>query len=324
MVVGVTGGTGFIGRHMVNELVHQDVQVRVLSRRPDFVRHLWAAGNLEPWEGDLSRPDTLSGFIRDVRLLYHLGGEISESNYFEITNVIGTKNLLEACCDQRPKKIVYLSSVGVIGASGKGVVDELTPCNPKNAYEKSKYAGELSALGICDKFGIPVTVIRPSIVFGEEASTRHDSFAAWLRAIEKGRFRFIGTCDAVANYIYVGDFVRACLLAGESDKAAGEVYIASDPCSMRDFVFAATEFLGTRMPGTIPTWLAYGIALGFEAAGRLVHFSPPLTVSRVKALTSQVVYSSDKLHSELGFSPAVGWREGLRRTIEWYKRSDLL
>jgi nucleoside-diphosphate-sugar epimerase len=300
------------------------VQVRVLSRRADFARDLWEDGKFEIWEGDLSRTETLSGFMRDVRLLYHLAGEARENKYFEITNVIGTKNLLEACSDQRPERIVYLSSVGVIGARGKGVVDELTPCNPNNAYERSKYAGERAALAICGRLGIPFTVIRPSIVFGKEPKRAHDSFAAWLRAIDKGWFRFIGSCDAVANYIYVEDLVRACLLAGESDKAADEVYIASDPCSMRDFVFAATEFLGTRMPGTIPVWLAYGTALGFEAAGRFAHFSPPLTVSRVKALTSQVVYSSDKLHTELGFSPSVGWREGLRRTIEWCKQSNLL
>ena len=110
----------------------------------------------------------------------------------------------------------------------------------------------------------------------------------------------------------------------ESDKAAGEVYIVSDSCSLRDFVGATAEFLGVNMPGNLPTWLAYTLAVGFEVAGRVAHFSPPLTVRRVRALASRVVYSSDKLRKELGFSPAVGWREGLRRTLEWYKRNKLL
>ena len=110
----------------------------------------------------------------------------------------------------------------------------------------------------------------------------------------------------------------------DSDRATGETYIVSDSCPLREFVGAAAGYLGVRMPGNLPAWLAYAGAIGLEGASRLTHFSPPLTVSRVKALTTRVVYSSGKVQKELGFSPEVGWREGLRRTLEWYWEDGLL
>ena len=324
MLAAITGGTGFIGRHLVTSLVEQGIRVRVLTRRPEILRRLWPRGDVKPWVGDLTMPETLRGFPTSARVVYHLGGEARNTDYFNVVNVTGTKNLLEACYDQKLKRFVHLSSTGVIGASGAGVIDECTPCHPRSAYERSKYAGEQMVLALSKKFHILGTVIRPPNVFGEERPQNGDLWLAWLTAIQKGWFRFVGTGDSVANYIYVGDVVRACLLVPESDKAAGEVYIVSDSCSLRDFVGAAAEFLGVNMPGNLPTWLAYTLALGFEAAGKVANFSPPLTVGRVKALTNRVVYSSDKLRLELGFNPAVGWREGLHRTVEWYKQNKLL
>lgn len=324
MLVGVTGGTGFIGRHLVTSLVEQGVQARVLTRRPDLLGHLWPKADVEPWVGDLRMPETLRGFAANARVIYHLGGETRDATCFDKVNATGTKNLLEACRGEKLTRFVHLSSVGVIGATGAGEVSESTSCHPKNAYERSKYAGEQMALAAFEKFHMPVTLIRPTIVFGEEPNRDRDSLAMLLTALQKGWFRFVGTEDSVANYIYVGDVVKVCLLLAETDKATGEVYIVSDSCPLRAFVGAAAEFLGVGMPGHLPTWLAYILAGGFEVGARVANFSPPLTVGRVRALTSRIFYSNDKLRKKLGFSPTVGWREGLRRTLEWYERKNVL
>jgi len=324
MLAAVTGGTGFIGRHLVTSLVKHDARVRVLTRRPEILGQLWPRGDVEPWAGDLTAPETLRGFAQSARVVYHLAGETREANRFTMVNATGTMNVLEACCGQELTRFVHLSSVGVIGANGAGVVDESTPCFPRNAYERSKYAAEQMALTALRKFQIPVTLIRPTIVFGEEPNQERDSLGSWLSALQKGWFRFFGTGNSVANYIYVGDVVKACLLLAETDKATGEVYIVSDSCLLRDFVGAAVEFLGVGMPGTLPAWLGYAGGVAFEMAGKVAQFSPPLTVSRVRALTNRSMYSSNKLREELGFKPAVGWREGLRRTVEWYRRNTLL
>jgi nucleoside-diphosphate-sugar epimerase len=256
--------------------------------------------------------------------VYHLGGEIRNAAAFNAVNAVGTQNLLATCQGTKLERFVHLSSTGVMGASGAGSVNESTPCHPKNEYERSKFTGEQIVLTACKKYQVPVTVLRPTIVFGEGSNKDHDSLARWLYTIQKGWFRFTGSGDAVANYVYVGDVVQACLLVAKNAKATGKVYIVSDSCSLCDFVSTATEFLGVKMPGKLPTWLAYILAGGFQMAGKVARLSPPLTVGRVKALRNRVVYSSDKIRKELGFSPTVGWREGLRRTIEWYRKNKLL
>lgn len=210
MIVAVTGGSGFIGHHLVNTLIGRRVRVRLLTRRPEILQRLWPKGEVEPWVGDVTIPETLRGFARDVHVVFHLAVEIRDSARLTMVNETGTKNVLEVCRDQELTRFVYLSSVGVIGANGNGIVNESTPCHPKDEYERSKYAAEQIALNAFKEFHIPATVIRPTIVFGERPNKDHDSFAKWLQAIQKGWFRFIGTGDSVANYVYVGDVVRAC------------------------------------------------------------------------------------------------------------------
>ena len=324
MITAVTGGTGFIGRHLVNSLIKQDIHIRLLTRRPDIPQQLWPKGEIEPWAGDLTVPETLRGFADKARVVFHLAGEIRDATTFNAVNAMGTKNLLATCQGTKLERFVHLSSTGVMGASGTGFVDESTSCHPKNEYEKSKYAAEQIVWNAFKEFHIPVTIIRPTIVFGEGPNKGRDSLAQWLYAIQKGWFRFIGTSEVVANYVYVADVIQACLLVAKNDKSMGEVYIVSDSCSLRDFVGAATEFMGVKMPGSLPRWLAYILSVGFELLAKVSPFSPPLTINRVRALTSQVQYSSDKIRKELGFSPTVGWREGLHRTIEWYRKNKLL
>lgn len=323
-LVCVTGGTGYLGQHLVSKLLKRGTHIRVLTRRPETVRSLWPLGRVEPWQGDLAISERLRGFTENAEVVYHLAGETRDVSHLNLVNVMGTKNLLEACCCKKIKRFVHLSSVGVIGARGEGKVDESAPCRPRNKYQKSKYASELVVLAAFKNLRLPVTIVRPSIVFGEGIKQGHDSFAAWLKTIRKGWFRFIGSRDAVANYVYVEDVVQACLGLADSLESVGKVYIVSDSCSMHTFVGSAAEFLGAKMPGNMPVWLAYGLSIGLEMTGKVVNFSAPLTVSRVRALRSRVVYSSDKLREELPFKPVVGWREGLRRTIEWYKRNNLL
>lgn len=324
MITAVTGGTGFIGRHLVNSLIKQDIHIRLLTRRPDIPQQLWPKGEIEAWAGDLTVPETLRGFADKARVVFHLAGEIRDAVAFNSVNAMGTQNLLATCQGTKLERFVHLSSTGVMGARGTGLVDESAPCHPKNEYEKSKYAAEQIVWKASKNFHIPVTIIRPTIVFGEGPNNDRDSLARWLYAILKDRFRFIGTGDAVANYVYVEDVIQACLLVAKNDKGKSEVFIVSDSCSLRAFVSAAVEFLGVKMPGHLPTWLAYILAGGFEIAGKATHFSPPLTLSRVRALTNQVEYRNDKLRKELGFSPIFGWREGLHRTIEWYRRNNVL
>ncbi len=251
-------------------------------------------------------PESLQGFARGVSVVYHLAGENRDPRQMERVNVAGTENLLEACRHQELEKLVHLSSITAMGLSTALRVDETTPCDPRSPYQRSKYAAELIALRSAKRFQLPVTVIRPTSVFGEEPTHDDDRWAVWFKSLLKGRFRFFGAGDSVANYVYVGDVVGACLLVAASEKTTGEIHIVSDSCPLRDFVCAAAGFLGVETPGTLPVWLGYAGAMAFEMAGKLARFSPPLTVSRVRALTNRSIYGSQKLRADVGFRPTFG------------------
>src|SRR5437899_1842637 len=174
MAILVTGATGFIGRHLTKRLLESGSLVRVVTRNSERLPSEWAGR-----------------------------GETRDLSSMQAVNVEAMRGLAEAAVAAGVKRIVHVSSVGVISAVGSGVVTEETPCRPRNAYERSKLEGEQVVLACARAGRIEALIVRPTIVFGEGTARPGDSFLEWLRAVQQGRFVFIGT-KAVANYVYVG------------------------------------------------------------------------------------------------------------------------
>ena len=178
----VTGGTGFIGRHLVDQLVAEGASVRVLTRGSSRLAENWRGVEIEV--GDLRNGSSLRAPVQGCRVVYHLAGELREPAQFQATNTEGTQHLLEACQASPVESVVILSSVGVMGVRKPGPANEATACHPRNAYEKSKYAAEQLALAWSARTDIPVTVLRPTIVFGEGTRAYGDSMLSMMMAIQ--------------------------------------------------------------------------------------------------------------------------------------------
>jgi nucleoside-diphosphate-sugar epimerase len=324
MSVAVTGGTGFIGRHLVTGLLAEGLAVRVLTRQPDKAENLWPEDDVQSVVGNLSDKDSLRRLVDGASKVFHLAGEIRDETRFQSVNSEGTKNLLDACRGAEIKRFVHLSSVGVMGARTPGKVDESFPCRPLNAYEASKLEAEQAVLAAWREDNLPVTVARPTIVFGPGRKSSADTLAAWLGAIQRELFKFIGRGPAVANYVYVMDVVSALLLMARHESAIGRIFIVSDSCDLRMFVNHAADTMGAGPPGTIPAWPAWCVAGALEVAGRIGRINPPLNFARMRALTNRTFYSRDLISEELDFQPPFGWRLGLEQTIQWYQQESML
>lgn len=319
----VTGATGFIGRDLVNRFLAENAAVRILTRGGRPLSASWAE-KVEVVVGDLSDTTVLSSYLRGCSTVYHLAAELRDPAKMHATNVKGTENLLAACEVVGVRQVVHLSSVGVIGVHQPGIVDETTPCYPQNNYERSKYTAEQLALAWSERVGIPLIALRPTIVFGDglRGNANTDNMLAWLSAIRSGRFVFFDH-HAVANYVYVGDVVAACRLAGKSH--ATGIFIVADSCPLTDFVAAAAEAMGCAVPHwSIPLPVAYVLALGAQTLGSVLRWNSPLTVSRVRALSNRTLYDARRIHSVLGTWIETGWRAGLRTTVNWYLRTGQL
>ena len=315
----VTGATGFVGRHLVDGLLRaSDVQVNIITRGRHAPPDEWV-GRVKVWTADLADESSLKPALSGLDVVYHLAAETRDPVLFHKVNVAGTRNLLNACAEMGLSRFLHVSSAGVVGSGQGHYLDEETSPSPEDEYEQSKLMAEETVRAFADKEAVPATIIRPTIVFGEGTRRGKDSFGEWLRAIQSGRFWPIGRGSYVANYIYVKDLVAGCILAANSQKAVGETYILSDPCSMKEFINMMAAALGKNAPRLfIPVPLAHLVAAGFEMLQKVSGRSVPLTLLRVRALTSRRVYSARKIQEELGFQPTIGLAEGMRRTVASY------
>jgi nucleoside-diphosphate-sugar epimerase len=317
----VTGATGFIGQHLIHQLLAEGATVRIFTRGNKTLPASWR-NRVQVAQGDLTDSTVLSSAVGGCDSVYHLAGELRDAARMHATNVRGTQNLLAACRGV-VSHVVHLSSVGVMGARQPGVVDETALCHPQDAYEQSKYAAEQIALDWSGQTGTPVTVLRPTIVFGEGRLAGEDSMLSWLRTIQAGRFIFFDK-RAVANYVYVGDVVAAGVCAAKT-KASG-VFIVADPCLLSEFVSAAAQALGVPAPArVIPLPVAYCAALVFEMVGlALRRKNLPLNLRRVRALSNRTRFYSERAATTLGWQPSVGYPTGLQRTVNWYRQTKQL
>lgn len=318
----VTGGTSFIGKHLVHRLLEEgNAQIILLVRDASKVLQEWRP-RVQVVEGDIREKRALSQLPFEGSIIFHLAGEIDNKSLFYDINVVGTENLISLSASARIKQFIHLSSVGVIGYPGRREIDETTPCHPLNEYERSKYEGERILADYFERYQIPMTIIRPSTVFGE--GSKSQSFLGWMRSIKDRTFRFIGR-KAYANYIYAGDLAEALLKVSKAGLNGKEIFILSDGKSMEEFVLSAAEILNVEIPRTpIPRWFAFVIAGTLAPLANLFGKSFPLTISRVRALTDQRVFSMEKIKRRLEFQPRFGIVEGLKRTLQWYEKEGLL
>ena len=301
----VTGASGFIGRALVDVLLEQRARIRILTRGSVDLPDQWVKLT-EIRVGDLADPTSVAHVADGMEVVYHLAGEIRDPRLYDKVNREGTERLLEDCQSAGVRRFLYLSSVGVIGArGGDGLLDETAPVQPRNEYEISKYAGERATLLHHNANDMQTMVVRPTIVYGEDRNPRYDSFLSWVRAIKARRFVQLGR-DYVSSYIYVGDVVAACMAVANDARTGGKVYIVNEPIPLSTLVAELSAILGEREPGVLPRPLGTSVESVLRQMGRFA------------SLYNRTIFSMNML-AKLGFALPFGYRNGLRRTIQWYR-----
>jgi nucleoside-diphosphate-sugar epimerase len=238
--------------------------------------------------------------------------------------VEGTRILLEACREQSQiQRIVHCSTTGVHGVTGNTPAAENAPYAPTNPYEVTKLESELLALKFHHEYGLPVSVVRPGLVYGP--GDLH--LLGFFSSIRKGLFRVIAGGKALLHPIYIDDMTAAFLLCGERTEAIGRSYnIAGErPVTIRELATAIAHSLDKELPGgSIPLWLANLASDIFALVPSMRGERAPLTRSRVKFLTNSRVYDCRRAQTELGFKAQVDLAEGMQCTAAWYHKHQYL
>jgi nucleoside-diphosphate-sugar epimerase len=315
----VTGATGFTGRHLVRSLAEHGQKVRVLVR--SAARAAGLPPGVDVQVADITDPAAVSRVVQGVSTIYHLAAAYREASHREKgywrINVAATHNLLEAAAASGVERFVHCSTVGVHGNVTNAPADETTAFCPGDAYQRTKLEAELLALSYARDRGLPVTVGRPTAIYGP-ADTR---LLKLFRMIANGTFVMLGTRDIFYHMVYVDDLVRGLKLLATHPRAVGEAFILGGGryYSLKTIVDMIAKLLGVRQPRLrLP-------ALPFQLVGSLCEaicvpfgIEPPIYRRRVDFFTKSRAFSIDKSRRVLGYTPRMALEDGLRRTLDWY------
>ncbi|MEX0747823.1 MAG: NAD-dependent epimerase/dehydratase family protein [Rhodothermales bacterium] len=321
----VTGGTGFIGSHLVEELLRRGYEeVRCLVRGDKR----WLTGlNIREIGGDLFSTNAIREAVSDVDYVFHVGGVTRATDWdtFQKANVLATEHLLEVVAEVNPGigKVLVTSSLAAVGRCTSGVATEELPLQPISRYGKSKADMEAAL----EKFHsrIPLVVIRPPAVYGP----READIYTFFRTIKAGICPVVGDPRASSlSLVHVRDLVRGMAAAAEAPSTRGETYFIGSETfySWNDVKDAATAALGRRsLTVSVPPAFVGVVGTIVEMVGRLTGTYPPL--NREKALEIRSVCkrcSTEKAMRDFGYRQEVGLQEGVAETIAWYRREGWL
>jgi len=292
------------------------MEVRGLARSPDKARGLQRLG-IEVVFGDLSRPDSLRGLLDDCAVVYHTAAKLTgrERAEFHTVNVQGTAALLEEAHKAHIERFVHLSSVAVYGYPHAGNISETHPWqDTTDPYCQTKQEAERVVWSASDRLSI--TIVRPGDVFGPRQRIWTDQF---FRLIRKGLVHPpIGT--AMLNPVYIDNLLDALLILGEHPAAMGEAFNVVDgtPIPMSEYIRYLARIAKRRVI-SIPPFVLRITASALEFQAYLRRIEPFTTRSAAEFLLHDTTFSNDKVHNQVGWSPAVGWDEAMRRTVEWLR-----
>jgi nucleoside-diphosphate-sugar epimerase len=271
---------------------------------------------------------SLEEAVEGKEYIFHCAGLTKapdEQTYF-LANAEGTKNLLEACAERDPsvRRFIYFSSQAAAGPSGDGkAVTEDSACKPITAYGRSKLQGEVYAKEFIGK--LPVTIIRPSAVYGP----RDKDIYFFFKMVSRGMIFLAGSPkESFVNLVYVADVVKAGLLAAENDAAIGNTYFATNPraISWAEGIEAISQAVGRRCRTLRLPYAVMRLAgwVG-EITGRVQGKPVLINREKVKEISQRFwLCSTQKIEAELGFSANYSLEEGASLTAQWYRRNGWL
>lgn len=327
MTILVTGATGFLGSALTTELVKQKQTVRILARDEQKARAQFGDAVMI-MRGEITDVEQVQRAVDGATTIYHLVGRLYHPSMpaerYHSTHVEGTRILLDACKGQKQlQRVVHCSTTGVYGVTGKTPAAEDAPFAPTNPYEATKLQGELLALKAYKEDGLPVSVVRPGLVYGPGDLHLHGLFSS----IKKGVFRVIDGGRALLHPLYIDDMTTAFLLCAGRPEAIGQSYnIAGErPVTIRELSTAIAHSIDRELPkGSIPFWLANLASDIYSVIPGIKGENAPLTRSRVQFLTHSRVYDISKAKTELDFDPRIGLEVGMNNTTEWYHKHGYL
>lgn len=315
-IVFITGGSGFLGRQIIEDLVNQGYAVRALARSDTAAATVSQLGAL-PVRGDLDDVEAMRKGMTGCAVVIHSAAKVDlwgPWEEFQRFTIEGTQNVITAALAAKIPRLVHISTEAVL-AGGKPLidVDENTPlpANPNGFYPKAKGMAE-TMVRHANSSQLQTVVVRPRFIWGKGDNTLLPKL---MDSIASGQWLWFGG-DHPTSTCNVVNVSHGVILAAQHGRG-GEVYFLTDgaPVSFQDFITRMINTQGATPPNRkAPLWLADLFARGMETWWRAFNKPgyPPMTRTAVNLFFSQVTVKSNKAEKELGYVPVVSIEEGLK------------
>lgn len=317
----VTGATGFTGGHLARALVTRGWTVRALVRNPAQAADLQQAG-VELVRGDLAARADLVGATGGVDVVFHIAAVYRQAgvaeDVYRAVNVTAVEQIIEAAAAHGVRRVVHCSTVGVHGDVEHPPADEDAPLRPGDRYQETKLRGEEVARETAARHDMDVVIVRPTGIYGPGDRRLLKLF----RGVARQRFPMLGNGRIYYHLTYIDDLVDGLILCGTHPRAANRTYILAGPevTTLNELVARIADAANVRPPWlylpVFPFWLAGGIC---EAICAPFDIEPPIYRRRVDFYTKSRAFDITRARTELGYAPSVPLRDGITRTLKWYR-----
>ncbi len=324
MRVFLTGGTGLIGRALLSRLIENGMEVHLLVRGESPLAGL-AHPRVSIFRGGLADVALLRQGMRGCDWVFHLAAQVgvspAASDLFDRTNVEGTRNVLHAAQWEGIKRVIYTSTVMVMGPTRGLPADEKTSRIAPyfTEYERSKALAEAEVSGAVAR-GLPGVIVSPAFVYGPtEVLKRHSLNRVLYEAFRREIMVLPGDGGMRINAVYVEDVAAGHLLAAEHGKIGERYILGGENITLEQLFRQVATISGKRLALLhCPLWgLRIGCAIE-QVMARVQKRAPKLLPKYVGVLEQDWIYSSDKAIAQLGYAPRP-LSEGLHRTLAWLR-----
>jgi nucleoside-diphosphate-sugar epimerase len=322
----VTGATGFTGSHLARGLASGGRGVRALVRDSARAAELQASG-VALVTGDLRDPAVLATAVAGVDVVYHIAAiyrqaGVSRATY-QAVNATAVRQLIEAAAAAGVRRVVHCSTVGVHGDVEHPPANEDAPLKPGDVYQATKLDGERQAREAGARLGIDVTIARPTGIYGPGDRRLLKLF----RGVARRRLPILGSGEIYYHLTYIDDLVEGFRLCGEHPAAVNRTYILAggEVTTLNELVALIADVAGVPPPTLhLPVWPFWIAGALCEAVCAPFGIEPPIYRRRVDFYTKSRAFDITRARQELGYAPKVGLRDGITRTLDWYRQHGWL
>jgi NAD dependent epimerase/dehydratase len=306
----ITGADGFIGSHLTEMLVKEGANVKALSQYNSFNYWGWiedinCLNDIEVLNGDIRDPHYCKYITKDIDIVFHLAALIAipysyvaPSSYVD-TNINGTLNIIQACLENNVQRVIHTSTSEVYGTAKYVPIDENHPIQAQSPYSASKIGADNMAMSFYNAFNLPLTIARPFNTYGPRQSARAVIPTIITQIANGAKSIKLGDITPTRDFNYVEDTCRGFVQLAKCEKAIGEtVNIGSNfEISISDTLDLIKEIMQSDVE----------------------FITEQQRIRPEKSEVFRLWCDNSKIHSLTGFEPKYSIKNGLEKTIEWFK-----